>query len=346
MRSILCSLESGVQPTNSELITLLCSRQQEAQHLRDFAVRTARERFGRSIFVRGLIEISSYCKNDCYYCGLRASNTTAERYRLTDEQILECCQAGYKAGIRTFVLQGGEDSYWSDERLVPLISKIDSLYPDAAITLSLGERSDESYRALRAAGAERYLLRHEAASRVLYNAIHPARMSYDNRLRAIKTLLAEGYQTGMGMMIGVPGQRVEDIAEDLALIATLRPQMVGIGPFIPHPATPFAEHPAGNIDLTLNAIAIVRLLLPDALIPATTALATLSNEGHRLAIEAGANVIMPNLSPTAVRGKYAIYAGKAVAGTEAAENLTALEAELAEFGYTINYDKGDYNEHI
>lgn len=346
MKSILCSLESGKLPTRQELTALIASRGEEAQHLRDFAVRTARERFGRSIFVRGLIEISSYCKNNCYYCGLRASNATAERYRLTDEQILECCQAGYKAGIRTFVLQGGEDNYWSDERLVPLVTAIRAEFSDAAITLSLGERSDESYRALRTAGADRYLLRHEAANRELYEAIHPAKMSYDNRIACIKSLLAAGYQTGMGMMIGVPEQSVEDIAADLELIATLRPQMVGIGPFIPHPATPFAEHPAGDIELTLNTIAIVRLLLPDALIPATTALATLSAEGHRLAIEVGANVIMPNLSPADVRGKYAIYTGKAASGTEAAENLKALEAELAKFGYTINYDKGDYNEHI
>ena len=346
MRSILCCLERGKQLTKDELTTLICSRQEEAQFLRDYAARTARERFGRSIFVRGLIEISSYCKNDCYYCGLRASNTTAERYRLTPEQILECCQQGYSAGIRTFVLQGGEDSHWSDERLVPLIEKIASLYPDAAITLSLGERSYDSYKALHTAGASRYLLRHEAANRALYEAIHPARMSYDNRIDSIKNLLEIGYQTGMGMMIGVKGQSVEDIAEDLALIATLRPQMVGIGPFIPHPATPFADHKAGDIELTLNAIAVTRLLLPNALIPATTALATLSESGHRLAIEAGANVIMPNLSPTAVRGKYAIYAGKAISGTEAAENLKALEAELAQFDYTINYDKGDYNEHI
>ena len=346
MKSILYCIESGKQPTKQELMTLICSRHKEAQFLRDYAVRTARERFGRSIYIRGLIEISNYCKNDCYYCGLRASNSTAERYRLTPEQILACCHQGYNAGLRTFVLQGGEDSYWSDERLVPLVTEIRDTFPDAAITLSLGERSAESYAALKVAGADRYLLRHEAANKQLYNAIHPERMSYDNRISCIKSLMDAGYQTGMGMMIGVPGQSTENIAEDLALIAELRPQMVGIGPFIPHPATPFAGHSAGDIETTLNAIAIVRSLLPNALIPATTALATLSAEGHKLAIEAGANVIMPNLSPEGVRSKYAIYAGKAISSTEAAENLLALESELAEFGYTINYDKGDYNEHI
>ena len=342
----LSPIEGGNGLTKSRLLSLLSSRGEEAQYLRDCAVRAARERFGRAIFVRGLIEISSYCHNDCHYCGLRASNSSAERYRLTEAQILECCHTGYNAGLRTFVLQGGEDSYWTDSRLVPLVASIRTQFPDAAITLSLGERSDESYHALRDAGADRYLLRHEAANRELYSAIHPARMSYDNRFRCIKTLMAEGFQTGMGMMIGVPGQTIEHIAEDLEAIYTLHPQMVGIGPFIPHPQTPFGGHTAGDIDLTLNTIAIVRLLLPNALIPATTALATLSTEGHRLAIEAGANVIMPNLSPTDVRSKYAIYQGKASNGTEAAEHLKALEAELSEFGYTINYDKGDYNEHI
>lgn len=342
----LSPIEGDNRLSKQRLLSLLSSRGEEAQYLRDCAVRAARERFGRAIFVRGLIEISSYCHNDCYYCGLRASNSSAERYRLSEAQILDCCTTGYNAGLRTFVLQGGEDGYWSDSRLVPLITTIRAQFPDAAITLSLGERSDESYHALRAAGADRYLLRHEAANRELYSAIHPARMSYDNRFSCIKTLMAEGFQTGMGMMIGVPGQSIEHIAEDLEAIYALRPQMVGIGPFIPHPLTPFAGNAAGDIPLTLNAIAIVRLLLPNALIPATTALATLSTEGHRLAIEAGANVIMPNLSPTDVRSKYAIYQGKASSGTEAAEHLQALEAELAEFGYTINYDKADYNEHI
>ena len=339
-------MRQRLSPIECDIKSLLCSRGEEAQYLRHCAARTSEELFGRAVYVRGLIEISSYCRNNCLYCGLRRSNSAAERYRLTEEQILECCSNGYSLGLRTFVLQGGEDGFWSDERLVPLISKMRAQFPDAAITLSLGERSAESYKALHAAGANRYLLRHEAASRGLYEAIHPAEMSYDNRISAIESLMEIGYQTGMGMMIGVPGQSIDNIVEDIELIARLRPQMVGIGPFIPHPATPFSNAEAGDIELTLNAIAIVRQLLPNALIPATTALATLSAEGHRLAIEAGANVIMPNLSPADVRSKYAIYTGKASSGTEAAEGLKALEAELAEFGYTINYDKGDYNEHI
>lgn len=339
-------MRQRLSPIECDIKSLLCSRGEEAQYLRHCAARTSEELFGRAVYVRGLIEISSYCRNNCLYCGLRRGNNTAERYRLTEEQILECCSNGYSLGLRTFVLQGGEDNFWSDERLVPLVGKIRAQFPDAAITLSLGERSAESYKALHAAGANRYLLRHEAANRDLYETIHPAEMSYNNRISSIKSLMSMGYQTGMGMMIGVPGQSIDNIIEDIELIARLRPQMVGIGPFIPHSQTPFGHATAGDIDLTLNAIAIVRLLLPNVLIPATTALATLSSEGHKLAIEAGANVIMPNLSPASVRSKYAIYQGKASSGTEAAEGLKALEAELDEFGYTINYEKGDYNEHI
>lgn len=340
-------MKSKLSPTNRDTLrSLLCSRGEEAQYLRDCAARTSEELFGRAIYLRGLIEISSYCRNNCLYCGLRRDNYSAERYRLSESQILECCAIGYKAGLRTFVLQGGEDSFWSDERLVSLIEKIASLYPDAAITLSLGERSADSYKVLYDAGASRYLLRHEAANRSLYEAIHPAQMSYDNRIEAIKNLMNIGYQTGMGMMIGVPGQSIDDIIDDLQLIADIRPQMVGIGPFIPHPATPFGNHLAGDIETTLNAIAITRLLLPHALIPATTALATLSADGHKLAISSGANVIMPNLSPTEVRSKYAIYAGKAASGTEAIEGIKALETNIGAIGYIINYAKGDYNDTI
>ena len=346
MDRVITPLKSGYLPSREELVALIGSRSDEAQYLRSCAVRAAQERFGRAIYLRGLIEISSYCRNNCLYCGLRAANSTAERYRLTESQIIECCQRGYSCGLRTFVLQGGEDSFWGDKRLIPLIEHIHSLFPDAAITLSLGERSSDSYRALYKAGASRYLLRHEAANRALYEAIHPNTMSHSNRLDAIKQLISIGYQTGMGMMIGVPGQSIEDIAQDLELIWELKPQMVGIGPFIPHPATPFANYPAGDIESTLNAIAIVRLLLPNALIPATTAIATLCHNGHRRAIEAGANVIMPNLSPAAVRGKYEIYSGKASSGSEAIEGIESLRKELTEFEYTIDYGKGDYNEQL
>ena len=316
------------------------------QLLRDMAVRTAHKQFGRGIYIRGLIELSSHCHRDCLYCGLRRSNRTAERYRLTHEEVMACCAEGYRLGFRTFVLQAGEDAAHTDEWLARLVSEIRSRYPDAAITLSLGERSEDSYRTLRQAGADRYLLRHEAANNTLYTSLHPHGRGLQHRLACIETLQRLGYQTGMGMMIGVKGQTTDHLVEDLLLMATMRPAMVGIGPFMPHPSTPLGGEPAGNLKLTLAAIAIARLLLPHALIPATTALATLSPTGRIEGILSGANVVMPNLSPTDVRSKYAIYENKAAWGTEAAEGLAALEAELHSIGYHINYNRGDYNDKV
>ncbi len=311
-------------------------------YLRQDAVRTAHKQFGRGVYVRGLIEVSSCCRNDCLYCGLRCSNTSAERYRLSDEQILECCREGYAAGFRTFVLQGGEDMTFTDSRLEGLIGRIRAEFSDAAITLSLGERSEESYRRLRDAGADRYLLRHEAASKTLYEKLHPQSMSWENRMRCIEALKRVGFQTGVGMMVGAPGQSVSDLADDLMFIQRIEPEMIGIGPFIPHCATPFSAHPAGSLPLTYLLLAIVRIMHPKALIPATTALATLSANGRREGILSGANVVMPNLSPSEVRNKYAIYDGKANRGSEAAEGLALLEQELNEIGYRIDYSRGDY----
>ena len=313
------------------------------QLLRNTAVRTAREQFGRSIYIRGLIELSSYCHRDCLYCGLRRSNHTAERYRLTQEEVLACCDEGYRLGFRTFVLQGGEDATHTDTWLIPLIDQIHTRYPDAAITLSLGERSEESYIRLRQAGANRYLLRHEAANAALYESLHPHGRGLQHRLACAKALQRAGYQVGLGMMVGVKGQTIEYLAEDLELIATMRPEMVGIGPFIPHQATPLGSEPAGDLNLTLATIAIARLLLPSALIPSTTALATLSPTGRLDGILSGANVVMPNLSPSAVRAKYAIYENKAAWGNEAAEGVAALESELHTIGYHIDYGRGDYS---
>ena len=240
------------------------------------------------------------------------------------------------------MLQAGEDAAHTDEWLVGLVSEIRSRYPDAAISLSLGERSEDSYNKLRHAGADRYLLRHEAANDALYASLHPHGRSLQHRLACVETLQRLGYQTGMGMMIGVKGQTIEHIIEDLLLMVRMRPEMVGIGPFIPHPATPLGGEPTGDLKLTLATIAITRLLLPHALIPATTALATLSPAGRIEGILSGANVVMPNLSPTNVRTKYAIYENKAAWGTEAAEGLAALEAELQSIGYHIDYSKGDF----
>ena len=311
-------------------------------YLRQDAVRTACEQFGRGVYVRGLIEVSSSCRNDCLYCGLRCSNTSAERYHLSDEQILECCREGYAAGFRTFVLQGGEDMAFTDNRLEGLIGRIRTEFTDAAITLSLGERSEESYRRLRDAGADRYLLRHEAASKTLYEKLHPQSMSWENRMRCIEVLKRVGFQTGVGMMVGAPYQSVSDLADDLMFIQRIEPEMIGIGPFIPHCATPFSAHPAGSLRLTYLLLAIVRIMHPKALIPATTALATLSADGRREGILSGANVVMPNLSPSEVRNKYAIYDGKANRGSEAAEGLALLEQELNEIGYRVDYSRGDY----
>lgn len=313
------------------------------QLLRSTAVRTAREQFGRGIYIRGLIELSSYCHCDCLYCGLRRSNSQAERYRLTPEEILDCCEQGYRLGFRTFVLQSGEDATHTDEWLTPIICKIRTLYPDAAITLSLGERSETSYRKLKEAGANRYLLRHEAANEDLYASLHPHGRGLRHRIHCAKTLQNLGYQVGIGMMIGVKGQTIAHLIEDLQFITAMHPEMVGIGPFIPHPSTPLGSEPAGELNLTLATIAITRLLLPQALIPSTTALATLSSTGRTEGILSGANVIMPNLSPTNVRAKYTIYENKAAWGTEAAEGLSALENELQSIGYHIDYSRGDYH---
>ena len=312
------------------------------QYLRNTAVRTAQEQFGRGIYIRGLIELSSYCYRDCLYCGLRRSNTHAERYRLTQEEVLACCEEGYRLGFRTFVLQAGEDATHTDEWLEALITEMRIRYPEAAITLSLGERSEASYRRLRQAGADRYLLRHEAANEELYASLHPHGRGLQHRLACAEALQRTGYQVGLGMMIGVKGQTIRHIVEDLKLMEHMRPEMVGIGPFIPHPSTPLGSEPAGALGLTLATLAIARLLLPEALIPTTTALATLTPHGRLEGILSGANVVMPNLSPSDVRAKYAIYENKASWGAEAAEGLKALESELHTIGYHIDYTRGDF----
>lgn len=311
-------------------------------YLRRTAVAISVKRFGTGVYVRGLIEISSFCRNNCRYCGLRCENKVAERYKLSDDEILSCCEMGYDAGLRTFVLQGGEDVAFTDECLVSLVCRIKERYSDVAITLSLGERSRESYEQLFAAGASRYLLRHEAASHELYSYLHPDNMSLQNRLSCIENLKAIGYQVGMGMMIGVPGQTVDHLVEDLLLMKEYNPHMIGIGPFIPHRETPFASASPGDLRRTLILLSIVRLMFPDALIPATTALSTLDAEGRKQGVLSGANVVMPNLSPADVRDKYSIYDNKRAAGAESVECMNLLERELNSIGYHIDYSRGDY----
>ena len=320
---------------------------QGAQHkklLFALAQKTAQKSFGRQIFVRGLIEFTNYCKNDCYYCGIRRSNKNAARYRLTQEEILECCHAGYGLGFRTFVLQGGEDYFYRDEDIAAIVRAIKAQHPDCAVTLSIGERSRETYALWKKAGADRYLLRHETADCAHYAKLHPAELNAKNRQNCLYTLKELGYQAGAGFMVGSPYQTAENLADDLMFLQKLRPQMIGIGPFIPHHDTPFKDEPAGSVELTLVLLAVLRLLFPHVLLPATTALGTLAPGGRLFGIKAGANVIMPNLSPQNVRGKYLLYDNKLHTGAEAAEALNELQREVASIGYRIVSARGDYTE--
>ena len=298
--------------------------------------------YGKRVFIRGLIEISSHCKNDCLYCGLRRSQKGAVRYRLTDEQILDCCEKGYRLGFRTFVMQGGEDAWFDDERMVRIVSEVRHRYPDCAITLSLGERSDESYQRLFDAGANRYLLRHETADKEHYEKLHPSDMSFDNRMHCLETLKTIGYQVGCGFMVGSPFQTVETLYKDLQFIRSFQPHMVGIGPFIPAHDTPFADQPQGSVETTLRLLSIIRLIHPHVLLPATTALGTLHPLGRERGIMAGANVVMPNLSPTEHRKDYAIYDNKICTGDEAAECRNCTEYRMRAIGYETVVDRGDY----
>lgn len=299
--------------------------------------------YGRNIFLRGLIEISNHCKNNCLYCGIRRDVKTT-RYRLTKEQILDCCQTGHNLGFRTFVLQGGEDAWFTDEVLCDWVAEIKRRFPDCAVTLSLGERGRESFRRLRDAGADRYLLRHETADAEHYARLHPAEMSFEHRMQCLYDLRDLGFQVGTGFMVGSPFQSIETLKKDLAFLADFRPEMVGIGPFIPADGTPFENRPAGSIDLTLRLLAIIRILLPDVLLPATTALGTLHPTGRERAIAAGANVIMPNLSPQDTRVLYSIYNNKLSTQSEAAETAADIRARLLAIGFNAPVDRGDHRE--
>ena len=298
--------------------------------------------YGNTVFIRGLIEIGNVCKNDCLYCGIRRSNRNCERYRLTKEQILACCDEGYPLGFRTFVLQGGEDTFFSDDFICDTVREIKKRYPDCAVTLSLGERSEESYKAMRESGADRYLLRHETATKEHYEALHPASMSFENRMECLDTLKNLGFQTGCGFMVGSPFQTAAHIAADLKFIEEFKPQMCGIGPFIPHKDTPFADESAGTVELTCYLLSIVRLMLPQVLLPATTALGSVVQGGREKGIQAGANVVMPNLSPNETKDKYMLYNNKLSSGNEAAENVAQLAKSMESIGYRIVTDRGDY----
>lgn len=297
--------------------------------------------YGNQVYIRGLIEITNYCRNNCLYCGIRRGNLQCRRYRLDREQILSCCEQGYGLGFRTFVLQGGEDGYYSDERLCEIVRSIKAKYPDCAVTLSVGERSRESYQALFDAGADRYLLRHETADRAHYEKLHPPELSFDNRMRCLRDLKEIGYQVGCGFMVGSPWQTPEILAQDLEFIQNFSPAMCGIGPFIPHHATPFAEAAAGTLEQTLYLLSLIRLIQPNILLPATTALGTIHPEGREKGILAGANVVMPNLSPVTVRKQYELYDNKICTGDEAAECRNCLSRRMESIGYEVVTARGD-----
>lgn len=336
-------LQSEQNLSEQEFLSILNSEACEAtEYLRFCAENVRKQNFGNSVYIRGLIEFTNYCKNDCLYCGIRRNNLKAERYRLTKEQILSCCENGYNLGFRTFVLQGGEDAYFTDEILCDIIENIKSRYPDCAVTLSIGERSKESYKRLFNAGAVRYLLRHETANAEHYAKLHSNELSLLSRMNCLKELKETGFQTGCGFMVGSPFQTDKNIVEDLMFIKKFNPQMVGIGPFIPHKDTPFKAYTAGTLEQTLRLLSIIRLILPKVLLPSTTALATINKKGRQLGILAGANVVMPNLSPFDVRDKYFLYNNKASFGAEAAESLDKLKTEMKEIGYNIVVDRGDY----
>lgn len=312
------------------------------EYLRKSARDVADSMYGKRIFLRGLIEISSYCKNDCLYCGLRRSNREAVRYRLTEEEIYDCCEQGYRLGFRTFVMQGGEDGWFNDERMCRIVRTVRQQYPDCAITLSLGERSRESYQALYDAGANRYLLRHETADAEHYARLHPAEMSWQHRIDCLHALKEIGYQVGCGFMVGSPYQTFDTLYKDLQFLRSFQPHMVGIGPFIAAHNTPFADQPNGKVSYTLRLLSIIRLLLPNVLLPATTALGTLHPRGREQGILHGANVVMPNLSPREHRKDYAIYDNKICTGDEAAECRSCMEMRMRVIGYETVVDRGDH----
>lgn len=328
--------------TDGELKQLIENRsEKDFELLTEKARLRCEQEYGNQVFIRGLIEFSSYCKNNCLYCGLRRDNKNAERYRLTQDDIISCCENGYKLGFRTFVLQGGEDGFYTDEIFSEIITRIKSEFPDTAITLSLGERSFDSYKRLFEAGADRYLLRHETADKEHYGKLHPKEMSFEHRMNCLRQLREIGYQTGCGFMTGSPFQTTDCIVKDLRFIKEFKPHMVGIGPFIPHKDTPFGKEKAGTLELTLYLLAIIRLLLPKVLLPATTALGTISPTGREQGIRAGANVVMPNLSPVNVRKKYSLYDNKICTGEEAAECAECLKRRIMSAGREMVVSRGD-----
>ena len=344
LRTLIDKLKEERRLTHDELVLMFERRNPEdAEYMRGLAQETAIASYGHDIYLRGLIEFTNYCRNDCYYCGIRRSNSNADRYRLTPEEILECCDTGYGFGFRTFVLQGGEDMTYRDEEFCALISEIKARYPECAITLSVGERSRETYEAYYKAGADRYLLRHETSSPEHYAMLHPSGLTIENRKRCLRDLKDIGFQIGAGFMVGSPYQTYDYLAEDFEYLRELDPHMIGIGPFIHHQDTPFRDMPDGSYELTLYCLSMLRLMFPDVLLPATTALGTIHPLGREEGIRHGANVIMPSLSPKNVRKKYMLYDGKICTGEEAAECHACLERRIESVGYRAVSARGDHS---
>ena len=343
MKHLIDRLAAERNLNDEELLALITMEDGEADRYLARRAAAVRDRvYGKEVFIRGLIEFTNYCRNDCNYCGIRRSNRNCSRYRLTQEQILGCCEAGYDLGFRTFVLQGGEDPWFTRDRITELVRAIKGKFPDCALTLSVGEKDRETYQEWFDAGADRYLLRHETADQDHYTLLHPKELSLENRMRCLQDLKDIGYQTGCGFMVGSPGQTPEMILRDLRFIQEFRPQMVGIGPFIPHKDTMYRDEKAGSAALTLRLLAILRLMLPDVLLPATTALGTVLGDGRQQGVLHGCNVVMPNLSPEDVREKYALYDNKLSFGAEAAESVQLLKASMASIGHQVVTDRGDW----
>lgn len=316
----------------------------DRKYAADIAQNIAIRNFKNRIYIRGIIEFTNYCKNDCIYCGIRRSNRNALRYRLDKEDIIACCEEGYRYGFRTFVLQGGEDEFFTDDKVMDIVSTIRERFPDCAITLSIGEKSKQSYQGYFNAGADRYLLRHETADELHYNRLHPPELSWKHRMKCLEDLKEIGYQTGCGCMVGSPYQINKHLAKDMVFMTKFKPHMIGIGPFIPHKDTAFHEFAAGSVEKTLLIISLCRIMLPDVLLPATTALGTVCENGRKQGILAGANVIMPNLSPQCVRKKYMLYDNKVTTGDDAAESIQVLKKHMEEIGYELAVGRGDYKE--
>lgn len=347
MIDLINKLEKEHSLTLPEYEYLITNRTEESAHLlAEKAVAVRKKIYGNDVYIRGLIEISNVCKNDCYYCGIRAGNKNCERYRLSKEQILSCCENGYSLGFRTFVMQGGEDGCFSDDVMCDIVAEIKSRYPDCAVTLSLGERSYESYQRLYDAGADRYLLRHETADKAHYKKLHPQNLSFDNRMECLRNLKKIGFQTGCGFMVGSPYQTDRELALDLKFIEEFKPEMCGIGPFIPHKDTKFYDMSAGTVELTCYLLSIIRLISPAILLPATTALGSIDPTGREKGILSGANVVMPNLSPLDTRKKYELYDNKLSIGAESAQGKRELEKRMESIGYKIVTARGDVKKGI